>query len=95
MAADGIVEAVDVTADCARGFVQSPYLRTRPNIRSGASWAPAAGRVYPKIHLDNAPKRRNFMGLLKWLGGAAVGLGLAVAGSSAFAVTIGFSQVGD
>ena len=35
------------------------------------------------------------MRLLKWLGGAAVGLGLAVAGSSAFAVTIGFSQVGD
>ena len=35
------------------------------------------------------------MHLLKWLGGAAVGLGLMVAGSSAFAVTIGFSQVGD
>ena len=35
------------------------------------------------------------MRLLKWLGGAALGLGLTVAGSSAFAVTIGFSQVGD
>ena len=35
------------------------------------------------------------MRLYKWLGGAAVGLGLMVAGSSAFAVTIGFSQVGD
>src|SRR5271163_5319857 len=35
------------------------------------------------------------MHLIKWLGGAAVGLGLMVAGSSAFAVTIGFSQVGD
>lgn len=35
------------------------------------------------------------MRLLKWLGGAAVGLGLMVSGSSAFAVTIGFSQVGD
>src|SRR5579871_2875980 len=41
------------------------------------------------------PKGRNFMRLYKWLGGAAVGLGLMVAGSSAFAVTIGFSQVGD
>ena len=35
------------------------------------------------------------MRLTKWLGGAAVGLGLMVSGSSAFAVTIGFSQVGD
>src|SRR5215469_319293 len=35
------------------------------------------------------------MRLHKWLGGAAVGLGLMVAGLPAFAVTIGFSQVGD
>lgn len=34
------------------------------------------------------------MHLLKWLGGAAVGLGLMFAASSAFALTIGFSQVG-
>ncbi|HVY21258.1 MAG TPA: ABC transporter substrate-binding protein [Bauldia sp.] len=32
---------------------------------------------------------------LKWLGGAAVGMSMLLAGSSAFAVTIGFSQVGD
>src|ERR1700691_4328063 len=35
------------------------------------------------------------MHLIKWLGGAAVGLGPMVAGSSAFAGTIGFYQVGD
>ena len=35
------------------------------------------------------------MHLMKWLGGAAVSLGLMVGGSSAFALTIGFSQVGD
>ena len=35
------------------------------------------------------------MRLLKWLGGGALGLGLMVIGSPAFAVTIGFSQVGD
>jgi galactofuranose transport system substrate-binding protein len=35
------------------------------------------------------------MRLLKWLGGAAVGLGLVIVGSPAFAITIGFSQVGD
>ena len=35
------------------------------------------------------------MRLMKWLGGAAVGATLIFAGSSAFAVTIGFSQVGD
>src|ERR1700678_3561167 len=35
------------------------------------------------------------MRLIKWLGGAAVGLGLVGGGSSAFALTIGFSQVGD
>jgi ABC-type sugar transport system substrate-binding protein len=35
------------------------------------------------------------MQLMKWLGGAAIGATLFFAGSSAFAVTIGFSQVGD
>ena len=35
------------------------------------------------------------MSLMKWLGGAALGATLIMAGSSAFAVTIGFSQVGD
>jgi galactofuranose transport system substrate-binding protein len=35
------------------------------------------------------------MKLTKWLGGALVGATLLLAGSSAFAVTIGFSQVGD
>ncbi len=35
------------------------------------------------------------MQLMKWLGGAALGAALIMAGSSAFAVTIGFSQVGD
>ena len=35
------------------------------------------------------------MQLMKWLGGAALGATLIMAGSSAFAVTIGFSQVGD
>ncbi|HKN30451.1 MAG TPA: ABC transporter substrate-binding protein [Roseiarcus sp.] len=35
------------------------------------------------------------MQLMKWLGGAALGATLIFAGSSAFAVTIGFSQVGD
>jgi len=35
------------------------------------------------------------MRLMPWLGGAAVGATLLFAGSSAFAVTIGFSQVGD
>jgi ABC-type sugar transport system substrate-binding protein len=33
--------------------------------------------------------------LVKWLGGAVVGASLLMAGTSAFAVTIGFSQVGD
>ena len=33
--------------------------------------------------------------MLKWLGCAAVGATMFFAGSSAFAVTIGFSQVGD
>ena len=32
---------------------------------------------------------------LKWVSGAAVGVSMLLAGSSAFAVTIGFSQVGD
>jgi simple sugar transport system substrate-binding protein len=32
---------------------------------------------------------------LKWAAGAAVGISMLLAGSSAFAVTIGFSQVGD
>ena len=35
------------------------------------------------------------MKLVKWLGGAVVGASLLMAGTSAFAVTIGFSQVGD
>jgi galactofuranose transport system substrate-binding protein len=35
------------------------------------------------------------MSLSKWLGGAALGATLAMMASSAFAVTIGFSQVGD
>ena len=35
------------------------------------------------------------MQLMKWLGCAAVGATLMFAGTSAFAVTIGFSQVGD
>ena len=35
------------------------------------------------------------MQLRKWLGGAALAATLVFAGSSAFAVTIGFSQVGD
>jgi ABC-type sugar transport system substrate-binding protein len=35
------------------------------------------------------------MRLSKWLGGAALGATLAMMASSAFAVTIGFSQVGD
>ena len=35
------------------------------------------------------------MQILKWLGCAAVGATMFFAGSSAFAVTIGFSQVGD
>jgi simple sugar transport system substrate-binding protein len=33
--------------------------------------------------------------LINWLGGAVVGASLLMAGTSAFAVTIGFSQVGD
>src|SRR5260370_23261018 len=32
---------------------------------------------------------------VKWIGGAIAGLSMMLAGSSAFAVTIGFSQVGD
>ena len=35
------------------------------------------------------------MKLTQWLGGAVLGASLLMAGSSAFAVTIGFSQVGD
>src|ERR1700690_312659 len=35
------------------------------------------------------------MQVLKWLGCAAAGATMLLAGSSAFAVTIGFSQVGD
>jgi simple sugar transport system substrate-binding protein len=35
------------------------------------------------------------MQLAKWLGGAALGATLFLAGSPAFAITIGFSQVGD
>ena len=35
------------------------------------------------------------MHLMKWLSGAAVGTALMLAGSPSFAVTIGFSQVGD
>ena len=35
------------------------------------------------------------MQLMKWLGGVALGATLMFAGSPSFAVTIGFSQVGD
>ena len=35
------------------------------------------------------------MHLMKWLSGAAVGTALMLAGSPSYAVTIGFSQVGD
>ena len=40
-------------------------------------------------------KREDLMQLMKWLGGAALGATLLLGASSAFAVTIGFSQVGD
>src|SRR5208283_1826047 len=40
-------------------------------------------------------REEDSMQLMKWLGGAAVAATLVFAGSSAFAVTIGFSQVGD
>src|SRR5208283_745771 len=47
----------------------------------------------------NAPRtwsiREDGMSFTKWLCGAAFGATLALTGSSAFAVTIGFSQVGD
>jgi simple sugar transport system substrate-binding protein len=40
-------------------------------------------------------KREGSMQHMKWIGGAIAGMSMMLAGTSAFAVTIGFSQVGD
>src|SRR6202521_2612845 len=40
-------------------------------------------------------QREELMQHMKWIGGAIVGTSMMLAGTSAFAVTIGFSQVGD
>jgi ABC-type sugar transport system substrate-binding protein len=42
-----------------------------------------------------ATQREEYMHYRKWIGGAAAGVSMLLACSSAFAVTIGFSQVGD
>src|SRR6202162_6315043 len=52
-----------------------------------------AGRCHQQIGLRL--KWEECMQHMKWIGGAIVGTSMMLAGTSAFAVTIGFSQVGD
>jgi galactofuranose transport system substrate-binding protein len=81
---------------CAALFDNCSYCITNAGVRRFWTNKRFAADIPKSIGLSRLERQREeFMHLMKWLGGAAVGLGLMVAGSSAFAVTIGFSQVGD
>ena len=77
-----------IIAELARKPPPGSGMLAAAKAATNGCWSGTESRLIMKQLPRNCLPPSVVMRLLKWLGGAAVGLGLAVAGSSAFAVTI-------